>query len=472
MKVIINILILFFIFIESSLCQEWVSYPYVTEKKIIELGWDLPPAKYVRDNITEMEKRPFDGVIFSSGSKIPYIFKPVDFSVDTDYIDTLALKAIHWKKFNDNFLIVWSGDDYGMSYFNDSQWDTIINNMKLLARAAKNYNCKGIDFDQEFYSKRSPWAFKDHSEGHTLNEVKSKVRQRGREVMEAWQSEYPDIIILCQYMFAYVPDRWELLPDFMNGVLEAALPSVRIIEGDEESYYWGTTNKWFDRYHELKIETKNLYCDPILLQKYDKQVQVGKSLYDSEIIRDKNTSFDKSRRLEHNVYYGLMTTDEYVWGYFERINWWGNTTPDLLPMGNKVSAPVPKWIENGIVNARKKYEEKRALGWDMKGAVWSDGSIDTTISINILSPKQGEEIYYGNRIEIIPEVKNLRDTAITRVDFFINVNKIGEDTKKQYSITIDSLPVGEYDLVVRAFSTSKYHGTSGIVKINVKSNKE
>lgn len=456
----------------NAFAQEWTSYPYVTEKKIIEFGWDLPPAHYVRDNILSMEKRPFDGLIFSPGSKIPYIFNPVDFGIGTEHVDTLALKAIQWKKFTDNFLIIWSGDDFGMSYFNNNQWDTILANMKLIARSARIYRCKGINFDVEFYSKRSPWAFQDHAEGHTLSEVKAKVRQRGREVMKAWQSEYPDIIILCQYMFAYVPKRWDLLPDFMNGLLEAAAPKVRLIEGNEASYYWGTTNKWFDRYQEIKIDIRNRQCDSTLIKKYDRQVQVGNALYDSRVIRDNHNPVDKAKRWEQNVYAGLMTTDQYVWGYFERINWWGNTTPDLLPVGNKVSAPVPAWIEDGIRNARDKYTENRALGWDMRGAERGEGTVDTTLSIIITSPKQDKEFIAGKPVKIVAEIENLRDTSITRVDFYINVNKIGQDTTKPYSHTIKRLPVGTYDIVVRAFSSTEYNGTSGIVRVNVKSNKK
>jgi len=34
------------------------------EKKIIEWGWDQPDPAYMRANIAQMEKAPFDGVIF------------------------------------------------------------------------------------------------------------------------------------------------------------------------------------------------------------------------------------------------------------------------------------------------------------------------------------------------------------------------------------------------------------------------
>ncbi|GAI48861.1 unnamed protein product, partial [marine sediment metagenome] len=35
-----------------------------TKKKIVEYGWDVPYPDFMRDNIREMEKRPFEGIIF------------------------------------------------------------------------------------------------------------------------------------------------------------------------------------------------------------------------------------------------------------------------------------------------------------------------------------------------------------------------------------------------------------------------
>src|SRR5919106_5205399 len=36
-------------------------------RKIIEFGWDLPSADFVAANITRMERRPFDGIVFRPG---------------------------------------------------------------------------------------------------------------------------------------------------------------------------------------------------------------------------------------------------------------------------------------------------------------------------------------------------------------------------------------------------------------------
>jgi len=455
----------------SASCQEWPVYPYNTHKKIIEFGWDLPSAQFVRNNITSMEQRPFDGLIFSSGSKIPLIFNPVDFKTRVDIVDTSSLYAIQWKKFTDNFLVIWSGDTDSMSYFNEAQWRKINSNMRLIAKAAKNSHCKGINFDTEFYSKRSPWGIAEHSEGHTQAELCAKVRQRGREVMQAWQSEFPDIIVLCQFVFMYVPERWELLPYFMNGMLEAAGPKVRIIEGDEESYYWGATNKWFDRYNEIKKDSRNLRCDTSLYRKYDRQVQVGKSLYDAKIIYDKHKPNEKSKRWEHNVYMGLITTDEYVWGYFEYVNWWGTSASDQ-PMGNVVTDPPPAWIENGMRGAQLKYKNRNRLGWDMTGEVWSEGNIDSTLSIKTISPRQGEQFMTKQHIGMVTEIVNTGDTAISRVDFYINMNKVGQANNAPWTFLLDNLPEGTYDIVARAHAGARSTGTSAPIRIIVKQEKK
>ena len=40
-------------------------------KKLIEYGWDVPQPAYIRANIREMEKKPFDGLIFRLPGRMP-----------------------------------------------------------------------------------------------------------------------------------------------------------------------------------------------------------------------------------------------------------------------------------------------------------------------------------------------------------------------------------------------------------------
>jgi hypothetical protein len=54
---------------------------------------------------------------------------------------------------------------------------------------------------------------------------------------------------------------------------------------------------------------------------------------------------------EHNTYWALYTTNEYVWRYSERMNWWKDQTPPGL--------------EAAIVSAREKIAVGKPLGFDI-----------------------------------------------------------------------------------------------------------
>ena len=93
-----------------------------------------------------------------------------------------------------------------------------------------------------------------------------------------------------------------------------------------------------------------------------RQVQAGQALYVDHnfALRQPNTGKYLSYRLtpqeqatwfEHNTYWALYTSDEYVWCYSERMNWWKHQTPPGL--------------EEAIVRARQKIDQSRPLGFDM-----------------------------------------------------------------------------------------------------------
>lgn len=66
---------------------------------------------------------------------------------------------------------------------------------------------------------------------------------------------------------------------------------------------------------------------------------------------------------EHNVYYALTTSDEYVWCYSERMNWW------LPPEKLKKDRILPLGVEQALISARQKHEQGKPLGYDIKDIV-------------------------------------------------------------------------------------------------------
>ena len=63
------------------------------------------------------------------------------------------------------------------------------------------------------------------------------------------------------------------------------------------------------------------------------------------------TPEEQAKWFEHNTYWALYSTDEYVWLYSERMSWWKNQTPPGL--------------EEAVLSARRKIADSQPLGFDI-----------------------------------------------------------------------------------------------------------
>lgn len=348
-------------------------------KKLIEYGWDVPYPDQVRRDIRNMEKKPFDGVIFRL-REWNHAFDPRlwDEAKLKPQLDDLA--AIEWKTFSDNFLCLYAANNWKMDWFNDAQWKAITANLRLSAKAAKIGHCVGIVFDPEPYGD-NPWAWPGMNKDRSFAEVEEQVRKRGAQFMTAIQSEMPAVRLLTffhQSLFAGLLDmpdiqkrqvqlskqHWGLLSAFWNGALEAAAPGVRIIDGYEMAYYLTKRESFFQAYHLMKQRSLAL-VPPGLRAKHAVQFQAGMALYMDQVLALRQpsekylshylTPQERLRWFEHNVYYALTTSDEYVWCYSERMNWWQDK--------------VPEGAEAAIRSARKKIADGQPLGFDISDFV-------------------------------------------------------------------------------------------------------
>ena len=321
-------------------------------KKLIEYGWDVPYPDQVRKDIRNMEKKPFDGVIFRLREwNHAFDPRPWDETKLKPQLDDLA--AIEWKTFTDNFLCLYTANHWKMDWFNDEQWKSIAANLRWSAKAARIGRCAGIVFDPEPYGD-NPWAYPGMNKDSSFVEVEAQVRKRGAQFMTAIQSEMPKARLLTffhQSLFAGLLDmpdiqkrqlhlskqNWGLLSAFWNGALEAAAPGVRIIDGHELAYYLTAREPFFRAYHLMKQRSLAL-VPPELRAKHAVQFQAGMALYMDQVLALRQppekyvsaylTPQERLRWFEHNVYYALTTSDEYVWCYSERMNWWQDNVPE------------------------------------------------------------------------------------------------------------------------------------------------
>lgn len=321
-------------------------------KKLIEYGWDVPFPDQVRKEIRSMEAKPFDGVIFRLRDwNHAFDPRPWDESQLQPQFEDLA--AIEWKTFTDNFLCLYAANNWKMDWFDDEQWTHITANLRLSAKAARIGRCVGLVFDPEPYGD-NPWAFPGETAGRSFAEVEAQVHRRGVQFMEAIQSELPQARVLTffhQSLFGDLLDdpdpqhrqqrlsqqHWALLSAFWNGALAAAAPGVRIIDGYELAYYMTNREQFFRAYHTIRQRSLSLVPED-LRAKHAVTVQAGMALYVDQVLdlRPPQEQYlshyllpaERLRFFEHNVYYALTASDEYVWCYSERMNWWQNQVPE------------------------------------------------------------------------------------------------------------------------------------------------
>jgi hypothetical protein len=355
------------------------------KKKIVEYGWDVPYPDFARDNIREMEKRPFDGIIFRTKG-FDHIFDTRTWEKEKfqPQLDTLA--QIKWEKFTDNFLTLYAASKWKMDWFNDEHWNVIAENMKLFSIAVRSGNCVGVCFDPEPYGT-DPWVYPGTYKDKSFDDVYEQVRRRGRQFIIALQEHMPQIRILSLFqlgLFGHVVDepdarirqeqlikKWmPLLPAFCIGMLEGAAPGTILIDGNESAYYYENHYKFYEAYHLIRQRAQTMVPEE-LRKKYNNQVQAGMALYidqtlgkrTTETISQFMTSDQQLKFFEHNVYYALTTSDEYVWCYSERMNWW------LPPEKVQKDRILPPGVEKALISARQKYEQGKPLGYDIKNII-------------------------------------------------------------------------------------------------------
>lgn len=350
----------------------------LAEKKLIEYGWDVPTPAQMQEMLPTMEQRPFDGLIFRlAGGHNAFEIKPLDPATFAE--DERILKQLKFQRFKHNFVLVWGSPNAQWDWFDDIQWKAVEHNAQLLVRVGRAGGIKGICFDPEPYDFEL-WNYskqKRHG-SKSFAEYRAQVRLRGQQLMRAFEKVMPGALILSFFHVSLVghladmPEAqrnaelekmgWGLMPDFFIGMLEAASPKARFIDGNEMAYYYTSREQYFRAYHTMRQRVLTLLPEK-LRWKYTRQVQTGNALYVDQnfALRQPNTEQylsyrmtpeERARWFEHNTYWALYTADEYVWCYSERMNWWKNE--------------VPPGLEEAIVSARRKIREGWPLGFDIE----------------------------------------------------------------------------------------------------------
>jgi len=332
------------------------------EKRLIAVGWDMPNAERLRANLDAMETTPLHGcsVRFAGPGNKPAMWfsfsrEPYDEQVVAQIL--ADLQAVQPRQLRDRFLLL-NANPGEVDWFDDAGWQIIVEHWRTAARVARAGGLAGIMFDPEAY--RDPyrafdWSAQAQAGQHTFAQYCEKTRQRGREIMTAVAGEYPDATILALFLLsihraaaertdpmgALTGQAYGLLPAFVNGWLDAAPPTLTIVDGCEAAYRYNSRLDYLSGANLIRSTCQRLVA-PENRYKYRAQVQVGFGVYlDAYVNPPENTWYINPgaqtpvRRLADNVATALAVADKYVWIYGEQASWW----PSPVVASDKVRWP-------------------------------------------------------------------------------------------------------------------------------------
>jgi len=322
-------------------------------KKLIATGWDQPTdAAWLRAHIREMEKRPFDGVVINLRGRtgdgkpadLAQAFSDRPFQREWLRESVADLRACEFRRFTDNFLLV-GANPGNVDWFDDAGWKTVVEHWRMAAWAARESGAKGILFDPEPYTpphSQFAYAAQPARDRHSFDDYGAKVRERGRQVMEAVAAEDPGITVFCYFMNmvnasatrqedprrVLEPSGYGLLPAFFDGWLDTAPPSATFVDGCEMAYTFNSELEYLAAANRIRGDCQEL-VSPANRARYRAQVQVSFGIYLDAYINPKTSPWHidprgglPADRLRANVQSALGAADQYVWVYGEKCRWW------------------------------------------------------------------------------------------------------------------------------------------------------
>ena len=322
-------------------------------KKLIEWGWDQPTTAFMRQHIAQMEMMPFDGTVFSVNMNDGNSFTDAYWggaAITPSHLSTAQgdLQATPFNTFTDNFLrlnMTPFGPSEGIDWFDN--FGAIVGNSLAAAQVAKDSGVKGILLDTEQYT-RQIWDYSQQRDVGTKSwsQYAAQVRQRGYEVMQAFQQGYPDLTLFLSHGYslpgeqsdnnpANLPNAsYGLLAPFLDGMFDAAAGNTIIVDGFELGYKYNVR-----RYGVEKIQEHIDYMHEGVLSIVDADdeqfTQFSSAGYATwldfpwhEHGWNPNNDFEPngnwytSADLQATLEATLTRVDDYAWVYTEQPRWW------------------------------------------------------------------------------------------------------------------------------------------------------
>jgi len=317
--------------------------PSTPRHKLIEFGWGEPSTSYLKENISSMERLPFDGVVFNvrfrqkKGEEAIFAHQSFGRSAITweQLLPALEdIRSTRFNRFTDNFLR-FNLKPADIDWFDD--FSAPLNSATIAARFVAASQIKGLLLDLEPYDRKIfSYDVQKLKSEKSFSEYATQVRSRGREFMNALKAEDPTMTLFLTFAYEQAlkkskdpkEDPYGLLPSFLDGMLEVADSRMEIVNGYEDSYGYLEEKDFTWGYAQIKqVNTKR----SAVPEKYRSLVTAGFGLWmdlDSARKGWHIRNFHKNERTPREFQTALLRafkqSDKYVWVYTQQPQWWEN----------------------------------------------------------------------------------------------------------------------------------------------------
>lgn len=325
------------------------------EKKVIQFGSSSPDTDFFVSHMGELKATPFDGTVFdvrgenNAGTYLTYgAWGNTAFSQTGMQYAVDDLLATNFDGFAENFLRL-NVTPGNVDWFDD--FDAIISNAGTAGWIVgqSGDGVRGIMLDTEAYEGQL-WQYSSqaYSSTKSFSEYQDQVRQRGQEFMQAIQAEAPDATIILTHAYSSVwhylgenPNGLEgssqaLLPAFLDGMVAAAGPEIKLVDGNETTFRARTQQEFLNDRQDAVAGVLPIVQDPVrYAEKFSHSFPAWMNPGGFAAWHGDPSEFDQNyytpEQFENALLYGLNASDQYAWVYGESLYWWNHNGTENIP---------------------------------------------------------------------------------------------------------------------------------------------
>ncbi len=351
--------------------------PISESKKIIMFGSGRRNPRGFRQDVGWLEEMAaFDGVTLypalhrEDGTKseaLGRLFRTDRLRIEDMAVGIADVQAAQAgaKRFEDNFLLTYltTGQKsiVAPDWF-DPEFDAVVHNWKVAADFCKRTGLAGILFSDSAWYGTNPWTYGGlkYEETRTAREYADQAFKRGAQIMRAINEVHPDLHIV--FINGPAESRgarddgahFALLRAFVDGLLSECTGNARITGQMGLDYRSPVSFAAARRFAEQTLRSLSRVRE----EQFDKHFRVAFALILSPQMpfdfSSENTgrNYYTPEEFEYALHQALRHTDEYVWVYNDRCDWWDKGAHGTF---------IPRGYRDALLAARQPHPDPPAL---------------------------------------------------------------------------------------------------------------